>query len=30
VLVTSWPHDSLLLSINGYSAAGPNWRKILR
>ncbi len=30
VLVTSWPHDSLLLSINGYSASGPNWRKILR
>ncbi len=30
VLVTVWPHDTLMLSMNGYAAAGPNWRKILR
>jgi hypothetical protein len=30
VLVTAWPHDPLLLSMNGYADAGPNWRKILR
>lgn len=30
VLVTAWPHDSLLLSMSGYAAAGRNWRKILR
>lgn len=30
VLITAWPHDTLLLSMSGYSEAGPNWRKILR
>jgi hypothetical protein len=30
VLVTAWPHDSLLLSMNGYVSAGVNWRKMLR
>ncbi|MFO7626943.1 MAG: hypothetical protein R6V62_06775 [Candidatus Fermentibacteraceae bacterium] len=30
VIVTTWPHDSLLLSMNGYTAAGSNWRKMLR
>lgn len=30
VLITAWPHETLLLAMNGYAESGPDWRKMLR